>query len=84
MSVQIPSQEDEPRIEAAAEAPATRRWRPRGIGPAFWTLASIFSLIVNVILIVVVLVLACGYGCAVQKLVYSARGTLIFLPSSLP
>lgn len=33
---------------------------------------------------VVVLVLACGYGCAVQKLVYSARGTLIFLPSSLP
>ena len=58
MSVQIPSQEDEPRIEAAAEAPATRRWRPRGIGPAFWTLASIFSLIVNVILIVVVLVLA--------------------------
>ena len=33
---------------------------------------------------VVVLVLACGYGCAGQKLVYSARGTLIFLPSSLP
>ena len=36
------------------------------------------------LLAVVVLVLACGYGCAVQKLVYSARGTLIFLPSSLP
>ena len=32
----------------------------------------------------VVLVLARCYGCAVQKLVYSARGTLIFLPSSLP
>ncbi|HQF61877.1 MAG TPA: hypothetical protein PLT26_05200 [Anaerolineaceae bacterium] len=58
MSVQIPSQEDEPRAETAAESPAPRRWRPRGVGPAFWTLASIFSLIVNVILIVVVLVLA--------------------------
>lgn len=34
--------------------------------------------------VVLVLVLAYGYGCAVQKLVYSARGTLIFLPSSLP
>ena len=30
---------------------------------------------------VVLLVLACAYGCAVQKLVYSSRGTLIFLPS---
>lgn len=29
----------------------------------------------------VLLVLACCYGCAVQKLVYSARGTMIFLPS---
>ena len=27
------------------------------------------------------LVLACCYGCAVQKLVYSSRGTMIFLPS---
>ncbi len=32
----------------------------------------------------VLLVLACAYGCAVQKLVYSARGTVIFLPSTLP
>ena len=31
---------------------------------------------------VVLLVLASGYGCAVQKLVYSSRGTMIFLPSS--
>jgi len=30
---------------------------------------------------VVLLVLACAYGCAVQRLVYSARGTMIFLPS---
>lgn len=30
---------------------------------------------------VVLLVLASGYGCAVQKLVYSSRGTMIFLPS---
>lgn len=29
----------------------------------------------------VLLVLACCYGCAVQKLVYSSRGTMIFLPS---
>ena len=30
----------------------------------------------------VLLVLAGVYGCAVQRLVYSARGTVIFLPSS--
>lgn len=30
----------------------------------------------------VLLVLAGVYGCAVQKLVYSARGMVIFLPSS--
>lgn len=29
----------------------------------------------------ILLVLACCYGCAVQKLVYSSRGTMIFLPS---
>ena len=29
----------------------------------------------------VLLVLSCAYGCAVQRLVYSARGTVIFLPS---
>ena len=32
----------------------------------------------------VLLVLACGYGCAVQKLVYSSRGTMIFLPAVGP
>ena len=29
----------------------------------------------------VLVVLAGAYGCAVQRLVYSARGTVIFLPS---
>lgn len=32
----------------------------------------------------VLLVLAGAYGCAVQRLVYSARGTMIFLPSGIP
>lgn len=39
-----------------AEKTRTRRWiRGEKIGPAFWTVASIFSMLVNIILIVVLL-----------------------------
>ena len=43
MNAQILTPEDDPKTNApAAETPRPRRWRPRGLGPAFWTLASIF------------------------------------------
>lgn len=52
-----------PSVEASTapgnESPKTRRYFWQGkIGPAFWTIASILSLVVNLILIIILLILA--------------------------
>lgn len=58
-----PAQQPEPQPApqpAPAARPAEKRrfFRTEKVGPAFWTIASIISLIVNVILVVVLIVLA--------------------------
>ncbi len=52
----MPIEETLPTSETPTPAPQKKRWfRPDKVGPAFWTIASLISMVVNVILIIVLI-----------------------------
>jgi hypothetical protein len=73
-SVKVESEPVNSKYSVAAPAPQSqpRRWRFKFL-PAFWTIASVMSMVVNVVLIIIVLILFQMFGQVRRMQVYASN-----------